>query len=76
MKIRSRLICCVLPVVLLSACNKSDRAQETAAKPAPGTNSAPASPAPAAVLRPPRPAARMQPHPRRRAPRWLPPIGR
>jgi hypothetical protein len=48
MKICSRLICCVLPVVFLSACKKSDSSQETAAKPAPSTNSAPANPAPAA----------------------------
>ncbi|MGP0017560.1 MAG: hypothetical protein ACLPHP_03230 [Candidatus Sulfotelmatobacter sp.] len=48
MKIRSTVICCVLPVVFLSACKKSDSAAEPAAKPAPSTNSAPANPAPAA----------------------------
>jgi hypothetical protein len=48
MKICSSLIFCVLPVVFLSACKKSDSAQEPAAKPAPSTNSAPANPAPAA----------------------------
>jgi len=49
MKIRSRLICCVLPVVFLSACKKSDSAQGTTAKLAPSTNTAPANPAPAAA---------------------------
>lgn len=48
MKICSTLICCILPAVFLSGCNKkSDSAQE--AKPAPSTSAAPASPAPAAA---------------------------
>ena len=48
MKIRSRMICCVLPLVFLSACKKSDSGQENATKPAASTNSAPANPAAAA----------------------------
>jgi hypothetical protein len=46
---RSRLIYCVLPLILLSGCKKSDSAQEaSAAKPTPSTNAAPAPAAPAA----------------------------
>src|ERR1035441_5859014 len=49
MKIRSRMICCVLPVVFLSACKKSDTAPGPTATLAPTTNPAPANPAPAAA---------------------------
>ena len=49
MKIRSKVIYCVLPIVFLSACKKSDSAQEPAAKPAASANAAPANPAPAAA---------------------------
>src|ERR1700730_18381278 len=49
MKICSRVIYCVLPLLLLSGCKKSDSAQEASApKPTPSTNAAPAPAAPAA----------------------------
>jgi len=44
MKIRSKLIYCVLPLVFLSGCKKSASTQESSeAKPAPNTSAAPAS---------------------------------
>ena len=47
MKVNHKLICCVLPLVLLSGCKKSDSAPETSAKPAASTNAAPATTTPA-----------------------------
>jgi hypothetical protein len=47
MKIHSRLICCVLPLVLLSACKKNGTEQSSEAKPAPSQSAAPAASAPA-----------------------------
>jgi hypothetical protein len=53
MKIHPSLICCVLPLVLLSGCKKSGSSQETSTtKPAASTNAAPATPAPAAAAAP------------------------
>jgi hypothetical protein len=46
MKIHPKLICCLLPLVFVSGCNKKSETQE-APKPAPNTSAAPA-PAPAA----------------------------
>ena len=44
MKIRSKLIYCVLPLIFLSGCKKNASTQESSeAKPAPNTNAAPAS---------------------------------
>jgi hypothetical protein len=48
MKIHSKLICCVLPLVFLGGCKKSGTEETSATKPAPSTNAAPASTAPAA----------------------------
>jgi hypothetical protein len=41
MKIHHKMICCLLPLVFLSGCNKKNDTQETS-KPAPNTNVAPA----------------------------------
>ncbi len=41
MKIHHKMICCLLPLVFLSGCNKKNDTQE-ATKPAPNTNAAPA----------------------------------
>jgi len=55
MKIRSKLIYCVLPLVLLSGCKKSSTPESSEAKPAANTNTAPAgtpaanTPAPASA---------------------------
>jgi hypothetical protein len=37
MKIHHKMICCLLPLVFLSGCNKKNDTQETS-KPAPNTN--------------------------------------
>ena len=48
MKIHSKLICCFLPLVFLSGCQKSNRPQEATSKPSASTNAAPAATAPTA----------------------------
>jgi hypothetical protein len=48
MKIHSKLICCVLPLVFLGGCKKSGTEETSATKPTPSTNAAPASTAPSA----------------------------
>ena len=57
MKIHLKLICCLLPLVLLGGCKKSSSPQETSTtKPAASTNAAPATTAPAASAPAPAPA--------------------
>jgi hypothetical protein len=49
MKIHAKLICCFLPLVLLSGCKKSSTPETSTSKPAASTNAAPATTAPAAT---------------------------